>query len=136
MSKKKDNIINFPKGKPIKVDNTAGIAREHILFTEDLTQGLVVNMIHNMSENGIDVDHPDFLRDTAFLVELIRSMIFREGGLDHPLQNFTKLFIDYTEEDGIRTMDIDLDMIKGVSDELFGDDDPTMWDDDPDDTAS
>ena len=54
MSKKKDNIINFPKGKIIKVDNTAGIAREHILFTEDLTQGLVVNMIHNMSENGID----------------------------------------------------------------------------------
>jgi len=124
MSKKNDNIINFPKGKIIKVDNTAGIAREHILFTEDLTQGLVVNMIHNMSENGIDVDHPDFLRDTAFLVELIKSMIFREGGLDHPLQDFTKLFIDYTEEDGIPTMDIDLDMIQGVSDELFGDENP------------
>ena len=116
MSKNKDNIINFPKGKIIKVDNTAGIAREHILFTE--------NMIHNMSENGIDVDHPDFLRDTAFLVELIKSMIFREGGLDHPLQDFTKLFIDYTEEDGIPTMDIDLDMIQGVSDELFGDENP------------
>ena len=51
-------------------------------------------------------------------------MIFREGGLDHPLQDFTKLFIDYTEEDGIPTMDIDLDMIQGVSDELFGDENP------------
>lgn len=131
-----NNIVQFPSKKKIKVDNTGGRTREHILFTDDLTEGLVVNMIHNMSENGINVDHPDFLRDTAFLIELVKSMIYRDGGVSHPLQDFTKLFIEYTEEDGIRTMDIDLDMIKGVSDELFSDDDPTMWDDDPDDTAS
>ena len=123
MSNKKDNVINFPKGKIVKIDNTGGIAREHMLFTDDLTQGLVVNMIHNMSENGLDVDHPDFLRDTAFLIELIKSMIYRDGGLKHPLQEFTKLFIDYTNEDGVPTMDIDLDMIRDVSSELFGKED-------------
>ena len=53
-----DNIINFPLkfNKTVKVDNTGARVREHMLFTENLTESLVVNMIHNMSENGIDVD--------------------------------------------------------------------------------
>jgi hypothetical protein len=49
-------------------------------------------------------------------------MIYRDGGMTHPLQDFTKLFVTYTEDDGIPTMDIDLDMISDVSEELFGED--------------
>ena len=122
MTKKKDNIINFPIGKDVKIDNTGGLVREHMLFTDNLTEGLVVNMIHNMSENGMDTEHPCFMRDTAFLIELIKSMIYRDGGMNHPLQDFTKLFVTYTEDDGIPTMDIDLDLISDVSEELFGED--------------
>ena len=47
MTKKKDNIINFPIGKDVKIDNTGGLVREHMMFTDNLTEGLVVNMIHN-----------------------------------------------------------------------------------------
>lgn len=111
-----NNVVQFPFKKRITIDNTGAQVREHILFTENLTEGLVVNMIHNMSENGIDVDHPDFLRDTSFLIELVKSMIYRDGELDHPLQNFTKMFTAYIkEEDGSTTLDINLDMIKDVS---------------------
>ena len=120
-----DNVINFPLkfNKTVKVDNTGARVREHMLFTENLTESLVVNMIHNMSENGIDVDSRDFLRDTSFLIELIKSMLYRDGGLDHPLQDFTAMFTQYIEEeDGSSTLDIDLDMIKDVS-EGFGEKD-------------
>ena len=114
----KDNIINFPLkfNKTVKVDNTGARVREHMLFTENLTESLVVNMIHNMSENGVDVDSREFLRDTSFLIELIKSMVYRDGGLDHPLQDFTSMFTQYIkEEDGSNTLDIDLDLIKEVS---------------------
>ena len=120
-----DNVINFPLkfNKTVKVDNTGARVREHMLFTENLTESLVVNMIHNMSENGIDVDSRDFLRDTSFLIELIKSMLYRDGGLDHPLQDFTAMFTQYIEEeDGSSILDIDLDMIKDVS-EGFGEKD-------------
>jgi len=114
----KDNIINFPLkfNKTVKVDNTGARVREHMLFTENLTESLIVNMIHNMAENGIDVDSQEFLRDTSFLIELIKSMVYRDGGLDHPLQDFTSMFTQYIkEEDGSNTLDIDLDLIKEVS---------------------
>jgi hypothetical protein len=118
-----NNIVQFPFKKRIVVDNTGAQVREHMLFTENLTEGLVVNMIHNMAENGIDVDQPDFLRDTSFLIELVKSMIYRDGELDHPLQDFTKMFTAYIEEeDGSSTLDINLDMIKDVS-EGFGEKD-------------
>jgi len=122
----KDNVVQFPKGNPvnpIKVDNSGGIAREHMIFTDNLVEALVVNMIHNMAENGIDTDHPDFMRDIAFIVELIKSMIYREGGLDHPLQDFTKVFVEYLEEDGVTSLSIDLDMIKESLDEILDDKD-------------
>ena len=114
----KDNIINFPLkfNKTVKVENTGARVREHMLFTENLTESLIVNMIHNMAENGIDVDSQEFLRDTSFLIELIKSMVYRDGGLDHPLQDFTSMFTQYIkEEDGSNTLDIDLDLIKEVS---------------------
>jgi len=114
----KDNIINFHLkfNKTVKVENTGARVREHMLFTENLTESLIVNMIHNMAENGIDVDSQEFLRDTSFLIELIKSMVYRDGGLDHPLQDFTSMFTQYIkEEDGSNTLDIDLDLIKEVS---------------------
>jgi len=122
----KDNVLQFPRDRKVKVDNTGGLAHEHMIFTENLVEALVVNMIHNLGENGIDIDSPDFLRDTAFLVELLKGMIYREGGLPHPLHNFTKLFVGVVEEeDGNSYLDIDLDMIQEISDEMgeFEDDD-------------
>jgi hypothetical protein len=122
----KDNVLQFPRDSKVKVDNTGGLAHEHMIFTENLVEALVVNMIHNLGENGIDIDSPDFLRDTAFLVELLKGMIYREGGLPHPLHNFTKLFVGVVEEeDGNSYLDIDLDMIQEISDEMgeFEDDD-------------
>jgi|TARA_R110000787_G_scaffold164259_1_gene277350 hypothetical protein len=122
----KDNVLQFPIDSKVKVDNTGGLAHEHMIFTENLVEALVVNMIHNLGENGIDIDSPDFLRDTAFLVELLKGMIYREGGLPHPLHNFTKLFVGVVEEeDGNSYLDIDLDMIQEISDEMgeFEDDD-------------
>jgi len=115
----KDNVLQFPRDRKVKVDNTGGLAHEHMIFTENLVEALVVNMIHNLGENGIDIDSPDFLRDTAFLVELLKGMIYREGGLPHPLHNFTKLFVGVVEEeDGNSYLDIDLDMIQEISDEM------------------
>jgi len=114
----KDNILQFPKSK--KNDNgDSEMDHEHEIFTENLVEALVGNMIQNMEENGIDIHSPDFLRDAAFLVELVKSMIYRGGGLPHPLHNFTQLFVGIVEEEsGESYMDIDLEMIQEITEEM------------------
>ena len=57
-------VIEFPIKNQFKVDNTAAELRENILFTENLTEALVVNMIHNMSEFK-------FLEDFALIAFII-----------------------------------------------------------------
>ena len=74
MSDKEGNVIHFPfKGKrpanDIKIDSSAMEVRENIIYTDNLTEALVVNMIHNMAENGVVEDSKGFIRDNYFLSE-------------------------------------------------------------------
>lgn len=108
------NVVQFPlKGKPdanIKVDNVALGLHEDLRFAENLTEGLVVNLIHNLGENGIDTKDPEFIRDVGFTIELVKSLIYRGMGMKHPIQELVSMFttVEEDEEDGVyTTFDID-----------------------------
>ena len=118
------NIIEFPKtaSKKVKVNNEAAAVREHNIFTENLVEALIVNMIHNMSENGIDVDKKEFLRDTSFLIELVRSMIYRDGGVEHSLQDFTKMFIEWNDDGEKPQMEMNMDLVEEMVNDFFKED--------------
>lgn len=99
----KGKIIQFPlKGKPnfdIKVDSTGLELQQDMLFAEQLTEGLVVNMIHNMYENNIDTENEAFICDVAVLIELVKSAIYRDMGITHPLQDVVDTFVSAKRED-------------------------------------
>lgn len=108
------NVVQFPlQGKPdidIKVDNVALGLHEDLRFAETLTEGLVVNLIHNLGENGIDTKDPEFIRDVGFTIELVKSLIYRGMGMKHPIQELVQMFttVDEDDEDGMyTTFDID-----------------------------
>lgn len=99
----------------IKVDNKAHEIRENIIFTENLCEALVVNMIHNMSENGMDVDSDPFIRDISFLIELVKSTIYRDLGMIHPMQNFIDMVTSMSKEE--QGYSVDLEFVAELSKE-------------------
>jgi len=128
MENEKGKVIQFPfKGnkntKEIKIDDTGIEVHENVLFTENLTEGLIINMIHNMSENGIDVDRVEFIQDTSLLIEMVKSMIYRNFGMGHPMQKFSELFVS-AEIDGKKMeVTVDTEFMKTIAEDLLGDED-------------
>lgn len=114
-STNKNNVVQFPlKGVPdanIKIDNVALGLHEDLKFAEHLTEGLVVNLIHNLGENGIDTKDAEFIRDIGFTIELVKSLIYRDIGIKHPIQDLVQMFTiveEEEDEDGMHTIfDID-----------------------------
>lgn len=68
--------------------------QENLAFADDLTQTLLVQMIHSMSENGLDVSEKSFIRDMSMIIECVKSTIYRDMGYKHPLQDFVEHFVD------------------------------------------
>ena len=69
-----NNVVKFPKtykGKktPKIVDLDAVRVQEDIAFCDNLVEGLMVNLIHNVGENGFDIKKDKFIGDISFLNE-------------------------------------------------------------------
>ena len=87
------------KNKAVKQPDIDMIqVQDNLAFIADLTQELMVSMIHQMSENGIDVSEKSFIRDMALIIEMIKSTLYRDMGYKHPLQAFTQTFVDLVIE--------------------------------------
>ena len=64
--------------------------QENIMFCDNLTEGLMVQMIYSMDENGFEIQGEEFLRDIGFIIESVRSCLYREMKLEHPLSELIK----------------------------------------------
>ena len=100
-----DNIIEFPtkfKGHkvPIIDDLDAVKMREDLDFADNLAEGLMINLIHNVGENGFDIKKDRFIGDISFLNEVVRGALYRQMGFAHPMQSFMDLIVKTeTDED-------------------------------------
>ena len=93
-----DNIIEFPtkfKGHkvPIIDDLDALKMREDLDFADNLAEGLMINLIHNVGENGFDIKKDRFIGDISFLNEVVRGALYRQMGFAHPMQSFMDLIV-------------------------------------------
>jgi len=104
-NKTDSKIIQFPI-KPsrinenVRIDNTGQELRENIIFADNLTEGLIVNVVHNMDSNGLETDDTEFVRDITFMMELIKSTIYRDLGMPHPLQDLVDLVCESERTEG------------------------------------
>ena len=88
-----DNIIKFPKkfdGKrtPKIVDLDAVRMQEDLHFCDNLAEGIMINLIHNVGENGFDIKEDRFIGDISFLNEVVKGALYRQMGFNHPMQDF------------------------------------------------
>jgi hypothetical protein len=126
---KTTNIVQFPKkymGIAPKVTNFDAMRlNKELQFADELTDGIMVSMIHNMDENDIEITDPGFIQDIAFLSEAIKATIYRDRGFTHPFQNLIELIanVTYDEEEKRHHVDMDMELIRELSED-FEDDGP------------
>ena len=61
-----------------------------------MTRSVIVQMIHTMGENRINVGEKDFIRDVGLLIEFTKGTIYRSMGLPHVTQKIFESFVEVT----------------------------------------
>ena len=123
-----ENVIKGPwsekSGRKVKLPDKDVIElHQDLQFAEELTQSLMVQMIHTMSENGIAVGEKDFIRDMAMLIELVTGSIYRDMEMVHPTHKFMEEFVDIMESGDTFETDVDFDTITELANLIEEDDD-------------
>ena len=103
--KENANVISGPwkvksKREVVVPDIDVIALQENIMFADDLTESLLVQMIHTMGENGVDVSSTDFIKDISFVIEAVKGVIYRDMGLAHPMSDMMSQFTDVTVDEG------------------------------------
>tara|TARA_R110000765_G_scaffold282839_1_gene379802 strand:+ start:101 stop:523 length:423 start_codon:yes stop_codon:yes gene_type:complete len=114
------NVIKGPwklKGKKeVVVPDLDVIAlQENIMFADDLTESCLVQMIHTMGENGVEIGDKEFVRDIGFVIEAVKSTIYRDMGLVHPMSRVMEMLtkINVDEKNSMNSQ-VDLDLLEKV----------------------
>lgn len=126
------NVIKGPwklKGKKeVVVPDLDVIAlQENIMFADDLTESCLVQMIHTMGENGVEIGDKEFVRDIGFVIEAVKSTIYRDMGLVHPMSRVMEMLtkINVDEKNSMNSQ-VDMDLLEKVTiDESDTDEEPT-----------
>ena len=133
--KENANVLTGPwKAKPkreVVVPDIDVIAlQENIMFADDLTESLLVQRIHTMGENGVDVSSTDFIKDISFVIEAVKGVIYRDMGLSHPMSDMMSQFTDVTVDEGNNPHGlVDLESIQKVK--ITKDDDSSEQEPEP-----
>ena len=116
-------------GREVKLPDTDVIAmQQDMQFAEELTQSLMVQMIHTMSENGIDVSAKTFIRDMAMVISMVNGSIYRDMGMAHITQKFMEEYVNIhdDDDDGSYETEVDFETIVELANLIEDDDDPEI----------
>jgi len=117
------NVIKGPweNKKDVKIADIDGLqVIENLKFADDLTEGLVLQILTNFRENGIDVSDKRFSPDIAFMIEVLKAIIYRSMGYEHPLHVIMSNVLKVNEiQDGDKTVldtSLNIELLNDTSD--------------------
>ena len=116
-------------GREVKLPDEDVIAmQQDMQFAEELTRSLMVQMIHTMSENGIDVGAKSFIRDMAMVISMVNGSIYRDMGMEHITQKFMEEYVNIHDDsdDGSYETEVDFETIVELANLIEDDDDPEV----------
>ena len=91
------NVIVGPwstKPQPLKGGKTREeIVSEEMEVVDGLTESIMVNLIHTLKQNDVKITSKEFIRDVGFMNEVLKSLLFRELGYNHPLSDLIPYII-------------------------------------------
>ena len=94
-----------PKRPELSEDEARQIKEDK--FVEQITENLILDIIHVLQENVVDTKHDIFLRDLAIVIESIKSLLKRDFGRTHPMQTVADSIAKiHTLKDGRKVTDL------------------------------
>ena len=115
-----ENVIQGPwRKRNVKVPNEEVVKkREQLAFAEELTEQAMIGLIHTLHENDFDVNDNKFLHDMGFIIECVKSVVYRDMGFQHPMSDIMKE-LTVSTIDETNTLSTELDMNKVVKTTKF-----------------
>ena len=103
--------------------NTAKV-QENLAFADDLTEILMVQLIHTMHENGFDVNGQTFVKSMGFVIESVKASIYKEMSLTHPMNRIMDILSTITvEADETTLTGLDMKKLDDMTNSIQEDDD-------------
>ena len=102
--KSTSNWIKQKYDRELDKNNSQLQMKEKLAKIDIITENIMVQMIHTMSENGYDITDEQFILDVGFLSEVIKGTLSRQEGLPHIIQGFIEQIMSPERketEDGI-----------------------------------
>ena len=133
--KTNDSVIRGPWPKlkrKVKIPDEEFLQlQENMEFAEELNQKIILQMIHTLSENGVNVSDYSFIRDLGLIIELTKGSIYRSMGIPHPTHGFFEAMveIDIDEDNNNMSSTLDFDLLEKfieISRHNEDDDDPEV----------
>ena len=99
---KSDNIVVGPwdgsaKKPPPKPKSKKDKIQQDMFYIDNLSENIMVNLIHSMAEKEIDITDKEFIRSIGFLDECVKSIIYNDINYDHPLTELVKHLVGATK---------------------------------------
>ena len=119
---KDGNVVKgpWPEKKPEVSDIDGPQIIEDLKFADDLTEGIMVQLVSTFEKNGINISGDQFNGDIGFAIEVMKSIIYRSMGYQHPLHGFMGDILNMTitnEGDNVHyETSLNLELLGEVSD--------------------
>ena len=98
--------------------------QENLAFADDLTETLMVQLIHTLHENGFDVNGTTFVKNMGFVIETVKASIYKEMSLSHPMNRIMDILSTITvEADETTLTGLDMEKLSEMVDATQEDDD-------------
>ena len=108
---KKRIIRKQPTPKQVESETKRKKAQENY-FIEQLSEEIVLHMIHVFQDHAIKMKDDKFLRDLAVIIEAIKSLIYRDFGRVHKMQAISDTLATIKKlPDGKQVTDLDYSKI-------------------------
>ena len=98
-----DNVIEFPLSSErreelaLEFENqesqsaVGSIHLNKVAFVDELLEGTTVPLLNQYASHGIDIKHKRFQVDFRYAIDCMKSAIYRQLGLSHPIQDVMDL---------------------------------------------
>ena len=118
-----ENVISFPSDRIVEkrdVSQDPKVVEKMRLqntknFVETAVDDISMNLLRNFVDLAMKTNQPAFTKDLALLVDVMRGMIYRDFGLDHPAQKLSDKMVDLkTNRNGTLSAKIDYSKVLDI----------------------
>ena len=115
------NVVKGP-WKRVKIISQSETDRvtDDMALIDEIAESIIVPVIHNLAENGVDIKDEEFISEVGFLNEVVKSIMHRSLGYTHSMSDLISTVMKLETENPLQTYaKFDYDLVTKVVDRMF-----------------